>query len=216
MVTGALLEQFPDQKIEFINRDGGAKRYFTIECRDKDPLKLTIHKDSIHVDLVAQCDNIGSGTDALKGIVRAAKALEIPKITLVDASSIQYGWIGVDLAMLRILMTGQSWYNKQGFVSDDYEAEKVHNAAIIKMKFEKFLQLLEDKANDKAKFQEFREDLHNYYKGLDYSVSTQQALTDIVRMYEGDKDALSPFVIRQLLSYATAVVKYSTLLSYEL
>jgi hypothetical protein len=47
----------------------------------------------------------------------------------------------IDLAILKIVTKGESWYNHLGYVSIDYENEKIYNAEYINMNFDKLISL---------------------------------------------------------------------------
>ena len=93
---------------------------------------LIINIDNIDIDCLSRCALRGS--ESLKIIGKLAERMpNIKYITLIDLSDInilssdKY----INLAILKILTKGQSWYNSFGYFSDDDEEEKKHNKKII-------------------------------------------------------------------------------------
>jgi hypothetical protein len=99
-------------------------------------LKITLRTEMLEVNNLDKCKNI-SGTDILKNIIRYAKHKRVPKICLFDESNVMVcdGDIKIPLSSLKILSTGESWYNSFGFKSDYYEEEIKQNREFISKKF---------------------------------------------------------------------------------
>ena len=89
----------------------------------------------LHIDSLHRCSE-SSGTHLLSLIERFAKRHKIQCISLWDASRLELCEnISIKLAPLYIVTTGHSWYNKLGYKSPDYEAERVKNGALIQSDF---------------------------------------------------------------------------------
>jgi hypothetical protein len=123
------------------------------------------HKTCIHfnfTDNVANLNYLGtcgddkkySYSENLKRFIKFAKFLKkidnrLSKISLVDNSYIIIGKFEIPFYILDILTTGDSFLNKIGFKSDNYEKEKKHNRKYLNMNFIDFLkEVFESKSYD--------------------------------------------------------------------
>ena len=101
-------------------------------------LDLSFYQDNIYIDSLEKCGI--SGSESLKRVYDLAKLIpNINFIELRDASSILICDIYISLAILKILTKGISWYNSLGYVSDNYDDEKIHNYQIINGDYEQFM-----------------------------------------------------------------------------
>jgi len=93
----------------------------------------------LHADLIRQCIEL-KGEEIVPKLIQIGKMLRVQQIKLTDASQIQFKssnprreGCDVNLFILKILTTGQSWYNQFGFFSnpetEDIEIYK-HNEFI--------------------------------------------------------------------------------------
>ena len=72
------------------------------------------------------------GASLMRLIDRLAESIPfVEYITLMDASNIMICDISISLAQLKILTTGQSWYNHFGYKTKSHDANVAHNAVII-------------------------------------------------------------------------------------
>jgi len=113
---------------------------YKIETKNNEEC-LTIHflLDNIRIEKLSKCGE-NSGTYLLNKIEDLAKSMKnIQYITLLDTSEVKMYDCNIDLAILKILTEGKSWYNKLGYFSSDYENEKIHNAEYINMEFDKLI-----------------------------------------------------------------------------
>jgi len=113
---------------------------YKIETKNNEEC-LTIHflLDNIRIEKLSKCGE-NSGTYLLSKIENLAKSMKnIQYITLLDTSEVKMYDCNIDLAILKILTEGKSWYNKLGYFSSDYENEKIHNAEYINMEFDKLI-----------------------------------------------------------------------------
>jgi hypothetical protein len=96
--------------------------------------KVGIYKNEMYIESLGKCGE-HSGTTILRTLLQVAKCLNIENIFLEDASKIKSSSSGkeceFDLWVLHILTTGQSWYNKHGFISDYCENEFAHNSQVL-------------------------------------------------------------------------------------
>jgi hypothetical protein len=111
----------------------------TISTKDKTKcLILDFYKHFIEIRTLDKCGK--SGTDSLSKVYQLAKLLlNIKYIALFDGSTISKCGFEIRLAYIKILTTGQSWYNSHGYFSRYYEAEFENNKIKINMKFTDFL-----------------------------------------------------------------------------
>jgi hypothetical protein len=87
-------------------------------------------KNKIQISAMSKCGK-NTGSFLLNKIEELAKSIEnIYYITLEDLSKIKIYDSDINLAILRILMKGESWYNSLGFFSNSYTEEKNHNENI--------------------------------------------------------------------------------------
>jgi len=90
-------------------------------------VKTVDNNTSIIIKLITNCstDNdttIGRGTDTIKRIIRVAKELEYDLLIENDVSRYSIHKIGFELRYIKILTTGETWYNALGFREKDYES----------------------------------------------------------------------------------------------
>jgi len=115
---------------------------YKIETKNNEDC-LTIHflLDNIRIEKLSKCGE-NSGTNLLSKIEELAKSMKnIQYITLLDTSEVKMYNSNIDLAILKIVTKGESWYNNLGYVSIDYKNEKIYNAEYINMNFDKLISL---------------------------------------------------------------------------
>jgi hypothetical protein len=111
--------------------------------------KLYIEQSNkIYLDELNKCGNY-SGTEVIKVIETFAKENNYIQISLFDQSRIipaNGSWrCYISLAPLHILSTGNTWYNKLGYVSENYSKELAHHTQMIKKPFINFLHEMNNK-----------------------------------------------------------------------
>lgn len=107
-------------------------------------LLITFDEPKLYIKYLSKCDI--NGTESLRRIEKVAK--NIPYISLIwftDGSQIELGDYGFDLATLKIITKGESWYNSLGYVSDNYEIEKSYNSVIRELSCIDFIEALREK-----------------------------------------------------------------------
>lgn len=110
----------------------------TISTKDKTKcLILDFYKHFIEIRTLDKCGK--SGTDSLSKVDELAKKLNINCIKLYDGSTIEKCGVGISLIDIKILTTGKSWYNSQGYFSRNYDSEFENNRIKIDMKLTDFL-----------------------------------------------------------------------------
>ena len=91
---------------------------------------LSINIEKMYVSNLYKCSK--TGTFNLKKIKEFASMCGVKRIDLVDGSSffLCNRTPSISLALFEILRTGMSWYNRMGFVSDNFSKEQHHNNII--------------------------------------------------------------------------------------
>jgi len=142
---------------------------FTIECTDNTSHKVPynnytiketrttiricclniFYQDSKTIEIIAinKGKNI-SGTEIMKRIDQIAINESINEIQLEDASDILVCKLNkkydIPLGLLKILISGQTWYNQLGFYSKNQEIIDRHNYLVIEKTLEDFLTFYAD------------------------------------------------------------------------
>ena len=110
----------------------------TTKIHISDCASFIIYPDHIYIKALHKCGTT-TGNELLK--LFDILASEIPNITYVildDESNIELCGHKIKLYTLKILTTGQSWYNSKGYVSDNNDDQKTVNARIINTPYEEF------------------------------------------------------------------------------
>lgn len=106
----------------------------------KECLFFNVLSNLIYVDTVKKCGV--TGTEVLRKVEELAKLIpSVKEILLMDASKMSKCGIDIDLAKIKILTKGESWYNSLGYISatGDTNAEKSINEKIINMSYNDFI-----------------------------------------------------------------------------
>ena len=109
-----------------------------ISEKGEDCALFIIYPDHIYIEALHKC-GATTGNNLLEKFDILVS--EIPNMTYVrldDDSNIQMCGREIKLYTLKILTTGQSWYNSKGYVSDNNDDQKTVNARIINMPYEEF------------------------------------------------------------------------------
>ena len=109
-----------------------------ISEKGEDCALFIIYPDHIYIEALHKC-GATTGNNLLEKFDILAS--EIPNMTYVrldDDSNIQICGREIKLYTLKILTTGQSWYNSKGYVSDNNDDQKTVNARVINMQYEEF------------------------------------------------------------------------------
>jgi len=109
------------------------------ENEEQDEDKGTV----LYISKIYKCSNVQYSRKLINMIEEMVKSIPEPPwssvryITLEDGSSINVcpskydSGMDIDLRYLKILMTGQSWYNSFGYKSVNHEANVAYNSVII-------------------------------------------------------------------------------------
>lgn len=99
------------------------------------------NKKGIYINKLDKCTS-NTGTNLLNIIEQyAIERGDIVQIDLQDASNLELCDFDFEFSLyyLYLLTTGSSWYNKLGYISEDYAIEKEHNMIEIQKNFAKNL-----------------------------------------------------------------------------
>jgi hypothetical protein len=108
----------------------------------------------LYISKIFKCGDGKYTREVIKLIEDMAKSIPVPPwsrvkyIKLEDGSSINVcagqnsSGMNIDLRYLKILTTGESWYNSFGYKSLDHDANVAHNAAIINQPMDELLSKL--------------------------------------------------------------------------
>lgn len=92
----------------------------------------TDNREGIYINGLSKCA-LNTGTKLLTKIEEFARLANIKCISLEDASVIEpCNGVRIKLYNLSILCTGQSWYNKHGYKSQNHSKEIAYNRELIK------------------------------------------------------------------------------------
>ena len=131
---------FSSNKYEIVH---GGKICLDFEFMDEDPtdddqMKFIKHENRnkpriLKVSGVFKCQgDERKGASLMRLIDRLAESIPfVEYVTLMDASNIMICDISISLAQLKILTTGQSWYNHFGYKTKSHDANVAHNEVII-------------------------------------------------------------------------------------
>ena len=128
----------PSSFIVEVNEHNGEVVIKTLD--GKECLFFNILPNLIYVDTVQKCGV--TGTEVLRKVEELAKLMpSVKEILLMDASKMSKCGIDIDLAKIKILTKGESWYNSLGYISakGDTNAEKSINEKIINMSYNDFI-----------------------------------------------------------------------------
>lgn len=106
----------------------------------KECLFFNVLSNLIYVDTVKKCGV--TGTEVLRKVEELAKLIpSVKEILLMDASKMSKCGIDIDLAKIKILTKGESWYNSLGYISakGDTNREKSINEKTINMSYNDFM-----------------------------------------------------------------------------
>ena len=122
----------------------------------------------LYISKIFKCGDGKYTREVIKLIETMAKSIPVAPwsrvkyIKLEDGSSIHVCRVNIDLRYLKILTTGESWYNSFGYKSANHDANVAHNAEIINKPMQWLLSELFDQKyieKFKARFPELNTDL---------------------------------------------------------
>ena len=132
---------------------------------------FVIYPDHINIERLDKCGDT-KGTELLQMYDKLVEQMpNIKYIELVDVSKIEICSNLISLYIIKILTTGQSWYNSQGYYSKEHESEKIHNESKINMNYEEFIDIVYRKDFEifrrKNSIEQFAKELEKFKKTFD-------------------------------------------------
>jgi hypothetical protein len=136
-------KKFPSSnyKVWYTTFEQDANIYISISSlyKKSDPcIELSFNKTTMYITSLHRCifnesNNIsnnskGLGNQTLKHIIKIGAELNLKQLELTDASTIVNPYKSectINLSIYKILIEGQSWYNKHGFKSINHDKEKL-------------------------------------------------------------------------------------------
>ena len=139
--------------------------------KDKSCFDFVIESDHIYIKNLKKCGIIKGSyfLDNISILVTKLRKIEkkIKYIKLIDISEKYICNIPICLITIKILTTGESWYNKHGYYSKNYEKEKKLNKEIIEKKYSDFV-------NDIKKLSVIDEIIdNNVFDNIDVNITVQ-------------------------------------------
>ena len=109
-----------------------------ISEKGEDCALFIIYPDHIYIEALHKCGATTGNNLLEKFDILVSEIPNMTYVRLVDDSNIELCGRKIKLYTLKILTTGQSWYNSKGYVSDNNDDQKTVNARIINMPYEEF------------------------------------------------------------------------------
>ena len=139
----------------------------------------------LYISKIFKCGDGKYTRDVIKLIEDMAKSMPVPPwsrvkyIKLEDGSSINVcagqnsSGMNIDLRYLKILTTGESWYNSFGYKSVNHDANVAHNAVIINKPMDELLPELYD--------QEYIEEFKSLFPELSTELTVKEYVTAMTK-----------------------------------
>lgn len=139
-------------------------------------VNIRIANETIGINSLDKCGVRGEET--LQKIEELAiKMPNVTRIVLFDGSRINKCGTDLDLAKLKILTKGESWYNSKGYVTSEYNEEKDNNKKIIESEFKNFI----DELNPSIK-----ERCAHLFPDIDMKLSVKKYFNNILERINRD------------------------------
>jgi hypothetical protein len=146
----------------------------------------------LHISNLSRCGEI-SGTKLLNIIKSFAKKFGYKKLQLVDASEllgtpiirkVKSGSCRISLALLSVLATGETWYNRLGFNSVYTKKEKIHNHEIIQQPFITFITRIAERVEYTKKRSNYLPTLEDLIHGMYYYVDDSDSDITVQNLFK--------------------------------
>ena len=154
-------------------------------------------KTVLYLDNLFKCGAF-SGTKVITSVENFGRKYGYKKIELEDDARIQCepnqfrnkgGGCSVLIAVLQILATGETWYNKMGYRSKFYTQEVAHNQKIIEMPFIKLVtgialqsEYSKNRHFESPTLEELIDGLSLVMEGEDFSVTVREVFTNVSKL----------------------------------
>ena len=129
----------------------------------------------LYISKIFKCgDSMPLTRELIKVIEKLAESNpRVKYIKLEDGSSIHVCTVDIDLRYLKILTTGESWYNSFGYKSVNHDANVAHNAVIINKPMDELLPELYD--------QEYIEEFKSLFPELSTELTVKEYVTAMTK-----------------------------------
>jgi len=167
-------------------------------------LDIHISENTFFVQSLMKCES-GTGYELLQKLHDLAKILNISQIDLVDVSKRQICGIGIDLAILYVLTTGQSWYNHHGYISRQHQHDLKNNQSVILANFMKIMEIIHNAKKKDAQSDSSEEDSSDDDSSDDDSSDEDSSDEDLVKRRLTSKKNVTSLMQSQDLEYALLI-----------
>jgi hypothetical protein len=174
--------------------------------------------DYIELFKLNRCQFQGSANlETLKKYAKHLKnifKINLDKICLKDASIIPD--TNILLWLLSILTTGESWYNRFEFTSDDYQNEKEHNNEIIKMNIMEFINRCIEICKKIIDITKLRQEIMLFFEKYNKLKSVKDVFIEIKRKLNQNSIPEDFCIIGKILEiiYLSSIIQYNPYLNY--
>jgi hypothetical protein len=185
-----------------------SKQYFVTFACSK--FRVDYNTESLHIVHLSKCGEL-SGTQILKCIIEIGKSLRMKKITLYDVSNINTkSDCEYSLANYYILLTGRSWYNSFGFVSNVHSDNLRFNETIRNMQLIKFL--------DNTRYYDYIIGVLNKNEYVIRELTVSDSIQYLTRIMKANRVTCNEaaFAIKRIVDVSERQLKYDSNLELEL
>ncbi len=189
---------FSPEEYSITSKNSNNNNKYIIKTLDEQKcLTISLNPNNIYIDILEKCGK--PGTDSLRKVDELAKKIpSVEYIGLEDQSEIIKCDHTINLAIIKILTKGESWYNSLGYVSNNYEIEKAENQKIIEMKYTDFIEKVYNIyfEQNKKKIITLTQELYEKEDQLNNEVEGEEKYKKILRSISLTKDLISLYTGR--------------------
>ena len=169
----------------------------------------------LKVSRLAKCNGV-NGDSLLKMIDQLAASIPfVEYVTLTDRAHVMICGVDINLAHLKILTTGSSWYNRFGYKSNDHADDVAHNAVVINETMDNALEHAKRLSNFERSIEIPRKEL---FHDLPMTIPVKnyvQAVLDSVRHFPETKEKCTSkqtkmsFFLKSLIYHLSDNLRYN-------
>jgi hypothetical protein len=177
-IESVLSEVFVAEDYEIIYHGSSNYDIFTKNPMKKLCVGLAFDIDFIYVSNLDKCGI--NGATSLELVEKVAFEMPHMKhIELMDISKLKVCGVELNLACLKILSKGESWYNSLGYKYPDYESDKQYNLSIINKPFVELLEMCETRFGANSMIGHIEKDGESWFPGTKLTDTTREYFTKI-------------------------------------
>jgi hypothetical protein len=145
----------------------------------------------------------------------AASIPFVEYITLTDRAHIMMCGVDINLAHLKILTTGTSWYNRFGYKSSDHDDDVTHNAVVINETMDNALERAKRLSDFERSIEIPRKELFHDLPMTMPVKNYVQAVLDLVRQFPETKEKCTSnqtkmsFFLKSLIYHLSDNLRYN-------